>query len=93
MLKAVFSLPYRSVEGLACSLMRLMGLELPVPDHTQMSRRASRLPVVIPRKERHTRIAALNDMTYLGMPVSVRVGTIGVRGRSAISVFMHQRHI
>ena len=37
MLKAVFSLPYRSVEGLACSLMRLMGLELPVPDHTQMS--------------------------------------------------------
>ena len=40
MLKAVFGLPYRSVEGLACSLMRLMGLELPVPDHTQMSRRA-----------------------------------------------------
>jgi hypothetical protein len=31
MLKAVFGLPYRSVEGLACSLMRL---ELPVPDHT-----------------------------------------------------------
>jgi hypothetical protein len=24
----------------------------------------------------HTRIAALNVMTYLGMPVSVRVGTI-----------------
>ncbi len=31
--------------------MRLMGLELPVPDHTQMSRRASRLPVMIPRQE------------------------------------------
>ena len=42
MFKAVFSLPYRSVEGLACPLMRLMGLELPVPDHTQMSRCASR---------------------------------------------------
>jgi hypothetical protein len=26
--------------------------------------------------ELHTRIAALNVMTYLGMPVSVRVGTI-----------------
>jgi hypothetical protein len=32
MLKAVFGLSYRSVEALACSLMRLMGLELPVPD-------------------------------------------------------------
>ncbi|MDD5320330.1 MAG: transposase [Methylococcales bacterium] len=39
------------MEELACSLMRLMGLELPVPDHTQMSRRASRLPVMIPRQE------------------------------------------
>jgi len=26
--------------------------------------------------EVHSRIAALNVMTYLGMPVSVRVGTI-----------------
>ncbi len=51
MLKAVFSLPYRSVEGLACSLMRLMGVDLPVPDHMQMSRRAIQLPVKIPRKE------------------------------------------
>jgi hypothetical protein len=49
MLKAVFSLPYRSVEGLACSLMRLMGVDLPVPDHMQMSRRAIQLPVKIPR--------------------------------------------
>ena len=65
MLKAVFSLPYRSVEGLACSLMRLMGLELPVPDHTQMSRRASRLPVVIPRKERQEPIHLVVDSTGL----------------------------
>jgi len=65
MLKAVFKLPYRSVEGLACSLMRLMGLELPVPDHTQMSRRASRLPVVIPRKERQEPIHLVVDSTGL----------------------------
>jgi hypothetical protein len=26
--------------------------------------------------EVHTRIAAMNVMTYLGMPISVRVGTI-----------------
>ncbi len=52
MLKAVFVLPYRSVEGFARSLMRLLGLAFPVPDHTQMSRRAQRLQVAIPRRER-----------------------------------------
>jgi hypothetical protein len=65
MLKAVFSLPYRSVEGLACSLMRLMGLKLPVPDHTQISRRASRLPVVISRKERQEPLHWVVDSTGL----------------------------
>ena len=65
MLKAVFGLPYHSVEGLAYSLMRLMGLELPVPDHTQMSRRARRLQVVIPRKERQELIHLVVDSTRL----------------------------
>jgi hypothetical protein len=65
MLKAVFGLPYHSVEGLAYSLMRLMGLELPVPDHTQMSRRARRLQVVIPRKERQEPIHLVVDSTGL----------------------------
>lgn len=65
MLKAVFSLPYRSVEGLAGSLMRLMGLDLPVPDHTQISRRASRLSVTIPRKERQGPIHLVVDSTGL----------------------------
>lgn len=32
--------------------MRLLELDLPVPGHTRMSRRARRLPVVIPRRER-----------------------------------------
>lgn len=65
MLKAVFSLPYRSVEGLARSLMRLMGLDLPVPDHTQISRRARRLPVTITRKERQGPIHLVVDSTGL----------------------------
>jgi len=34
-LKAVFALAYRALEGFAGSLMRLTGLNLPVPDHTQ----------------------------------------------------------
>jgi hypothetical protein len=61
-LKAVFHLPYRAVEGLARSLAGLMGLALPIPDRIQTSRRARRF----------VRIAALNAMTPLGMPVSVR---------------------
>lgn len=40
-LKTLFRLPYRATEGLMKSLMRLNGLDLPVPDHTHMSRRAA----------------------------------------------------
>jgi len=65
MLKTVYELPYRSVEGLAGSLMSLMGVALPVPDHTQMSRRAKRLEVVIPRWERPGPIHLMVDSTGL----------------------------
>src|SRR3954451_5204972 len=34
---AVFRLAYRQTEGLIGSLMRLLGLALPVPDHTTLS--------------------------------------------------------
>ena len=37
-LRAVFRLAYRQTEGLIGSLMRLLGLDLPVPDHTTLSR-------------------------------------------------------
>src|SRR4051794_27053725 len=39
-LRAVFRLAYRQTEGLIGSLMRLLGLDLPVPDHTTLCRRA-----------------------------------------------------
>jgi hypothetical protein len=48
-IKALFQLPYRATEGLIKSLMRLCHLDLPVPDHTHMSRRAGELSVKIPR--------------------------------------------
>jgi hypothetical protein len=65
MLKAVFALPYRSVEGLARSLMRLLGLAFPVPDHTQLSRRAKRLEVAIVRRERAGPVHLVVDSTGL----------------------------
>src|SRR3954467_5380235 len=51
-LRAVFRLALRQTEGLIGSLMRLLGLELPVPDHTTLSRRAAPLEVAPSRSAR-----------------------------------------
>ncbi|WP_242693463.1 transposase, partial [Sabulibacter ruber] len=47
-LRAVFHQPLRQTEGLVASLLALMGLDLPVPDHTTLSRRARTLVLVAP---------------------------------------------
>jgi Transposase DDE domain len=44
-LRAVFRLALRQAEGLINSLVRLLGLDLPVPDHSTLSRRAGTLEV------------------------------------------------
>ena len=38
-LKAVFHLPLRQAEGFLASIVKLMDLDLPCPDHTTLSRR------------------------------------------------------
>jgi hypothetical protein len=48
-LRAVFRLALRQTEGLIGSIMGLLGLDLAVPDHTTLSRRAENLDVVRPR--------------------------------------------
>ena len=48
-LRAVFRLALRQTEGLIGSLISLLGLDLAVPDHTTLSRRAESLDVVRPR--------------------------------------------
>jgi Transposase DDE domain len=48
-LKAVFRLALRQTEGLIGSITRLLGLDLSVPDHTTLSRRAESLEVPVPR--------------------------------------------
>src|SRR3954454_18435648 len=48
-LRAVFPLAFRQTEGLIGSLMGLLGLDLPGPDHTTLSRRAATLEVPRPR--------------------------------------------
>ena len=64
-IKTLFRLPYRATEGLMRSLMRLCGLDLPVPDHTHMSRRAATLSAAIPRRKRNGPIHVVVDSTGL----------------------------
>lgn len=47
--KEVFHLTNRSVEGFMRSLFELMKLDLPVPDHTTLSRRSQDLQVPLPK--------------------------------------------
>ena len=53
-LKAVFRLALRQTEGLIGSLIGLLGLDLSVPDHTTLSRRAETLEVPRPRSDSRT---------------------------------------
>ena len=48
-LKAVFRLALRQTEGLIGSVLQLLGLDLPVPDHSTLSRRAETLKLSEPR--------------------------------------------
>ncbi len=48
-LRAVFRLALRQTEGLIGSIIALLGLDLAVPDHTTLSRRAETLNIVRPR--------------------------------------------
>jgi Transposase DDE domain len=48
-LRAVFRLALRQTEGLIGSILRLLGLDLTVPDHSTLSRRAGTLEVPRPR--------------------------------------------
>jgi hypothetical protein len=53
-LRAVFHLALRQTEGLIGSVIHLLGLDLPVPDHTTLSRRATTLEVPRPRSSIRT---------------------------------------
>src|SRR5215831_17509209 len=47
-LRALFRLALRQTEGLIGSIIRLLGLDLAIPDHSTLSRRAETLEVVRP---------------------------------------------
>ena len=44
-LRVIFNLPLRQTEGFLGSILKLMGLDLPCPDHTTLSRRSCTINV------------------------------------------------
>ena len=53
-LRSVFRLALRQTEGLISSIIDLLGLELRVPDHSTLSRRAKTLEVPRPQPRRNS---------------------------------------
>jgi hypothetical protein len=64
-LRAVFRLALRQSEGLIGSIMRMLEIDLPVPDHTTLSRRACGLPVQMPRRNKTSDLHLIVDSTGL----------------------------
>jgi hypothetical protein len=74
-LRTVFHQPLRQTEGLISSLLELMGLNLPVPDHSTLSRRSRTLAVAPQARTPSGPVHLLVDST--GVKLS------GVAGREA----------
>src|SRR3954449_5336118 len=79
-LRAAFRLAYRQTEGLIGSLMGLLGLDLPVPDHTTLSRRAATVDVPQPRRPSP-------DAGGAAEPVHLLVDSTGLKQHGAEAVW------
>lgn len=62
-LKEVYHLPLRASQGLMQSIMQLLGLDLPVIDYSQLSRRCATLEVVLPRRQKNEPLHMVVDST------------------------------
>jgi hypothetical protein len=64
-LREVYHLPLRAMQGLAASIFALMGLDLPIPCYTQVCRRAKKLEKVLKKLSKKGRIDIVFDSTGL----------------------------
>jgi transposase len=65
LIKQVYHLPQRATQGLVCSLLELMDLDLPVPHPTILSRRAANLSISLSPLNRQQPLHVLVDSTGL----------------------------
>lgn len=63
LLKAVYRLPLRGAQGFVGSVLGLMGLPLPVPHFSTLSRRQAGLELVVPRLRRSEALHLVVDST------------------------------
>ena len=94
-LRLIFHLPLRQAEGFLRSLFGLMGLDLPAPDHTTLSRRGQRLNVPLRHPPRGKRLHLLIDSTGLSMFgegewAAAKHGGRGIRGWKKLHVGVDQ---
>jgi hypothetical protein len=85
MLRAVDRLALRQSEGLLASLVQVLGLDLAVPDHSTLSRRAKTVTVPIPPAKATEPVRLLVDSTGVKLcgPGDWLVETHGTRQRRA----------
>jgi hypothetical protein len=92
-LRAVFRLALRQTEGLIGSVLKLLGLDLAVPDHSTLSRRAETLEVPGPCPRSKGPIHLLVDSTDLQLcgPGEWLIEKHGTRRRRSWRKFAHRR--
>jgi hypothetical protein len=91
MVRLVFHQPLRQTEGLLGSLLELMGVDLPVPDHTTISRRAARLTPVLRTDLSGGPVTLVIDSTGLKVYGAGEWHQHGVRGRRTSSIWRSTR--
>ncbi|MFP6643706.1 MAG: transposase [Candidatus Latescibacterota bacterium] len=69
MIRMVFHLPLRQTEGFLYSLMQLLDIDLPIPDHTTLSRRLQTLGEIHFQPATHGPLHLLIDSTGLRIHV------------------------
>ena len=66
-LRLLFNQPFHQTEGFLASLFSMMGIDLPTPDHTTLSRRSRHLDVGLHRVPAKTPIHLIVDSTGLSI--------------------------
>ena len=64
-LRSLFQFPLRSTQGFLEGLVKLLGLDLKVPHYSRLSRRAGKLEIKLPRKEKSGHLDLVIDSTGL----------------------------